>query len=237
LNSQPGRSDCGPNTGILFESGIVDLPSQTTLIVAAAAVPAGAAAAFAAQRFSLSAQPPYWVMIAACLLLWLWAVAAMPPGLILAATCVLGWVLLVLAAVDMIALRLPDMLTLPLIAAGLAVSWWLPDHDLLGHAIGAAAGLGAFWSIATLYQLMRGQEGLGLGDMKLAGAAGAWLGWQALAFVVLIACAVGLVWVGIAVLRRGRSALDERIPFGVALTFAIWLIWLYGLPELLDPNI
>lgn len=206
------------------------------LIVAGGAVPAGIAAAFAARRLSHSPLPPLALMIAACELLGLWAACTMPSAPLLAMTCALGWTLLVLATVDALALRLPDVLTLPLIAGGLAVSWWLPEHDLLGHAIGAAAGLAAFYSIAVLYRAARGVDGLGLGDAKLAGAAGAWLGWQALAFVVLIACAVGLVWVGIATMRRGRAALEERIPFGIALSFAIWIIWLYGLPAVFDPT-
>jgi leader peptidase (prepilin peptidase) / N-methyltransferase len=210
--------------------------SPSTIAVTLGALPAGFAAALAARKFSHADKPPIWSMIAACLGLGLWAAYVIPPGLLLAASCALGWTLLVLAVVDALALRLPDLLTLPLIAAGLAVSWFLPEHDLLGHAIGAASGFAAFWSIAFLYRTMRGQDGLGQGDMKLAAAAGAWLGWQALAFVVLIASAVGLVWVGIAVMRRGRTALEERIPFGVALAFAIWIIWLYGLPEIFDPT-
>jgi leader peptidase (prepilin peptidase)/N-methyltransferase len=208
------------------------LPSLAAVI---GALPIGIAATFAARRLAHSHKPALWTMIAGCLLVALWAVYVMPQDFLLAATCVLGWTLLLLATVDALALRLPDVLTLPLIGVGVAVSWFLPEHDLLGHAIGAMVGLAAFRSIAVLYQAMRGQEGLGLGDMKLAGAAGAWLGWQALAFVVLIACAVGLVWVGVATMRRGREALEERIPFGVALSLAIWLIWLYGLPEMFDP--
>jgi leader peptidase (prepilin peptidase)/N-methyltransferase len=226
--------------------------SPPTLAVLLGAVPAGVAAALAARRLSHTDRPPIWTMIAACLALglWLWAVYKMPvvtqaqeladpkpvASWIIAAGFGLGWTLLVLATVDALALRLPDILTLPLIAAGLVVSWFLPERDLLGHAIGAVAGFASFWSIAFFYRAARGQDGLGMGDVKLAAAAGAWLGWQALAFVVLIACAVGLVWVGIAVMRRGRAALEERIPFGVALTFAIWLIWLYGLPEIFDPT-
>lgn len=210
--------------------------SLPTLAVLLGAVPAGIAAASASRRLSHTDKPPIWMMIAACLALGLWAAYEMPPVLVLAASCVLGWTLLVLATVDALALRLPDVLTLPLIAAGLVVSWFLPERDLLGHAIGAAVGFASFWSIAALYRATRGQDGLGMGDVKLAAAAGAWLGWQALAFVVLIACAVGLVWVGLAVMRRGRTALEESIPFGVALTFAIWLIWLYGLPEVFDPG-
>ncbi len=226
------RALCGGSLG----DDLLEIPGNSALIVAAGAVPAGLAAAFAARRLSHTRNPPIWTMIAACLALGLWAAYVMPPGFLLAASCVLGWTLLVLAVVDSLALRLPDILTLPLIAAGLAVSWFLPEHDLLGHAVGAAVGLLAFWSIAALYRAMRGQDGLGMGDMKLAAAAGAWLDWQALAFVVLVACAVGLVWVGVAVMRRGRDALEERIPFGVALAFAIWIIWLYGLPEMFDPG-
>jgi leader peptidase (prepilin peptidase)/N-methyltransferase len=210
--------------------------SLQVLAAAGGAFPAGVAAAFAARKLSNTAQPPLAPMIAACALFGLWAAFTMPSGILLAVTCALGWTLLVLATVDALAFRLPDILTLPLIAAGLAVSWWLPEHDLMGHAIGAAAGLAAFYAISVLYRAARGVDGLGLGDAKLAGAAGAWLGWQALAFVVLVACAVGLVWVGTATMRRGRAALEERIPFGVALSFAIWVIWLYGLPAVFDPN-
>jgi prepilin signal peptidase PulO-like enzyme (type II secretory pathway) len=46
--------------------------------------------------------------------------------------------------------------------------------------------------------------------------------------VVLLACCAGLVWVGVGVVRRGKAVLEERIPFGVALCFAIWIVWLYG---------
>ncbi len=55
--------------------------------------------------------------------------------------------------------------------------------------------------------------------------------WQALPYVVLLACAVGLIWVGIAVVRRGKAALRERIPFGIALCLATWTIWLCGVPD------
>jgi leader peptidase (prepilin peptidase)/N-methyltransferase len=217
--------------------------STPGLVLLAAALPAGLAAAFAAHQLShREGMPPLGMtiaMIVACAVLGLWAATVMPTLSLLCVTCALGWTLLVLATVDALALRLPDILTLPLIAAGIAVAWWLPewrlpDQDIKDHVIGAAVGLASFYSIAVLYRAVRGQEGLGLGDMKLAGAAGAWLGWQALPFVVLLACAVGLVSVGIAVIRRGKSALEERIPFGIALAAAIWVVWLYRLPDGFD---
>jgi len=202
-------------------------------IIALAAIPAGAAATLAARRLAETAAPPAWLLIVLSIMLGLWAAAVIPWGVLLAVTCLLGWMLLVLAAVDALAFRLPDMLNLPLIALGIAVSNLLPQPDVMGHVIGMIAGLLSFYAIAEGYRAARGREGLGLGDVKLAGAAGAWLGWQALPFVVLVACFVGLVWVGLAAARRGSEGLQERIPFGVALGFALWTIWLHGLPEFL----
>jgi leader peptidase (prepilin peptidase)/N-methyltransferase len=161
-----------------------------------------------------------------------WAALTMPANWLLPATCLLGWTLFALATVDALALRLPDIFNLPLIAAGLLVSLKLGDP--LAHAIGAAAGFLVFYAIQFAYQAVRKREGLGLGDAKLAAAAGAWLGWQALPGIVLIACAVAVVWIGVAVIRRGRTVLEEQIPFGVPLCLAIWIVWLYGLPGLLD---
>ncbi len=202
------------------------------LFVVLGSVPVGIGGTFAVRKLSRTEHPRMVGMIAATLAIGTWAFTAMPDVFLLALACALGWTLLVLAMVDAFAFRLPDVLTLPLIAAGLAVSWWLPERDILGHVVATLLALTIFYAIAAAYQRTRGREGLGLGDVKLAGAAGAWLGWQALPYVVLLACAIGFLWVGIAMIRRGRSALNERIPFGVALCFAIWIVWLYGPPDL-----
>jgi len=198
-------------------------------------LPTGYAAALAARRLADNAGSLALAMIAACAVLGSWAAWIMPSLSLLAISCALGWVLLVLATIDALAFRLPDILTLPLIAAGLAVAWWLPDHDLVGHIVAALIAVLLFYAVAAVYRGVRHQDGLGLGDVKLAGAAGAWLGWQALPYVVLLASALGLVWAGVAAIRRGRGALRERIPFGIALCFAIWVIWLYGPPEFFGP--
>lgn len=203
----------------------------TFAAVLAGSIPAGYAAAVVTRRFAQSTQPPVLLMIAACALLGSWSALVMPTILLLAISCALAWTLLVLGATDALAFRLPDILTLPLLAAGLTIAWWLPDHDFLGHAIAAFLGAAVFYTVSVAYRQTRGQDGLGLGDAKLAGAAGAWLGWQALPYVVLLACAGGLIWVGIATIRRGRAALRERIPFGIALCLATWAIWLYGVPD------
>ncbi|HVV65873.1 MAG TPA: A24 family peptidase [Rhizomicrobium sp.] len=201
----------------------------------AVSLPAGYAAALAARGLAEDARLPIAAMVALCAGAFVWAGIVMPELALVAVSCALAWTLLVLGAVDALAFRLPDILTLPLIAAGLAAAQWLPQHDLLGHSLAALIAIGAFFAIAAAYRRARNREGLGMGDVKLAGAAGAWLGWQALPYVVLLASAVGLVWIGIAAMRRGREALRERIPFGVALCLAIWIIWLYGPPETFGP--
>ena len=160
----------------------------------------------------------------------LWASITMPATLLLPLTCLLGWTLFALAIIDALALRLPDVLTLPLIAAGLIASLWLADRDPIAHAIGAGIGFAVFLAIQLTYRWVRGRDGLGLGDAKLAAAAGAWLGWQALPSVTLIACAAAFVWVGIGYMTRGKRVLEEQIAFGVPLCLAIWLVWLYGTP-------
>lgn len=218
---------------------LISSPREETLsfilFVIFVSVVAGVLATLVIRKLTQSNKIPFAIVIAATLLLDIWAALVVPHGLLLAGTCVLAWALLVLSVVDAAIFRLPDIVTLPLLAMGLGVSWLLPDKDLAGHAIGALCGAAAFFLIAELYRRTRGRDGLGMGDVKLAGVAGAWLGWQALPSMVLLACSAGLVWVGIGVVRRGKTVLEERIPFGVALCFGIWIVWLYGPLEIFGP--
>jgi leader peptidase (prepilin peptidase) / N-methyltransferase len=72
--------------------------------------------------------------------------------------------------------------------------------------------------IGEVYFRRKGTEGLGLGDAKLFGAAGAWLGWQALPTVLLIGSVGGLVFA----LIRGRT---DRVAFGPWLALGLWVMW------------
>ena len=167
-------------------------------------------------------------MLTALAPIFLWAALAGPAGAILAASLVLGWTLVVLAAIDVLSFRLPDALTLPLLLAGLAVSLLLPDRPLLDHLAGAAVGWSGLAGLAWAYRRARGVDGLGLGDAKLLGAAGAWLGWTPLPSVLIIGCLVAFAWVGARTLRNGRAAAQERLAFGAPLSLAIWIVWLHG---------
>jgi leader peptidase (prepilin peptidase)/N-methyltransferase len=175
-----------------------------------------------------AAAPPLWAALAATLTAFLWAALISPPLWLLAVSLGLGWVLLCLAAVDIAAFRLPDVLTLPLTAAGLVVAALLPGRPILDHLAGAAVGWGLLAGLALAYRRWRKIDGLGLGDAKLLAAAGAWLGWQALPSVLLIGCLIAFAWVAARRVRQGRQSLAEPIAFGAPLALAFWIVWLHG---------
>lgn len=147
---------------------------------------------------------------------------AAPPSL---ASCLLLLLLAALSGIDVLAQRLPNELTLSLLAVGLVVTALVTPDALIWHAVGAAAGLIAFWGIAALYRRLRDRDGLGGGDAKFLSAIGAWVGLDGLPSVLLIACASAL---GLLIATRRLNAWTQRIAFGPFLALGCWLTWLYG---------
>lgn len=157
----------------------------------------------------------------------LWAMTLLS-GWLLWMTAVFGWTLLALTLIDWRHFILPDVLTLPLAPAGIAVNWLSGERSLLDTALGAIFGYCAFALIAWAYRRWRGREGLGIGDAKLLAALGAWVGAAGLPSVVLLASVLALVTALAAQGLRGRVSLLERVPFGPFLAAAGWVVWLYG---------
>jgi leader peptidase (prepilin peptidase)/N-methyltransferase len=149
-------------------------------------------------------------------------------GWLLLASCVLGWTLLTLALIDLRAFILPDVLTLPLIPAGLGVILLINPDQLQSHLLAAVLGWLAFTGIALAYGYLRGREGLGAGDAKLLTAGGAWVGLQGLPGIVLIAGVSGLTTALLMRLTGRPLSATTSIPFGAHLALGIWLVWLYG---------
>ncbi|HEX7855982.1 MAG TPA: A24 family peptidase [Sphingobium sp.] len=135
--------------------------------------------------------------------------------------CLLGWIVLALALLDARHFWLPDALTLPLAFLGLTIGPFVTDASMPDRWIGAAVGYGALMAIALGYRALRGREGLGLGDAKLLGAIGAWTGWQALPFVLLIASVAALGWAGVMALRGQAVDGASRLPLGTFLCLAM----------------
>lgn len=147
---------------------------------------------------------------------------------------VLTWFLIALTFIDIDRQLLPDNLTLPLLWLGLVLSLWGPQPgdaavpvDLRSSLIGAVAGYLSLWSIYHLFRLTTGKEGMGYGDFKLFAALGAWLGWQMLLPIVLVAAAVGAV-AGIAILSFKGKDRGTPIAFGPFLAAAGWLMLMFG---------
>ena len=144
------------------------------------------------------------------------------------AGAILIMALIVLAIIDFRTFRLPDIITLPLMMTGLIFNFlYQPGFTSIDSAlVGAALGFGFLWVVNFLYRLLKKQDGIGLGDAKLLAALGAWMGWQALPEILLLASLLGLVggWVW---LRWQRLATNQAFPFGPFIAFAgiIALLW------------
>ena len=149
----------------------------------------------------------------------------------LAASMPLAGALAVLSAIDLRSFRLPDAITLPLIAAGLVLAWlaWQSGvESALWRPVAAAAGFLFLYAVALTYRRLRGRDGLGLGDAKLLAAAGAWLGFSGLPTVMLWATGVALGCIAAAALMGRQVDGASRIPFGPFLALGFWMVWVYG---------
>lgn len=173
----------------------------------------------------ISASYPAIELAAVAVVLW---AAFVLDGWLYWATCLLGWALLALAAADLRTMLLPDALTLPLLVAGLAVAAALGGDRLPAHLAGAVVGFAVLCAVGILYRWLRGRDGIGLGDAKLLGAAGAWVGWLGLPSVLLVAGATALVAVIVARLAGRPVGAADPVPFGAFLAFGSWWVWLYG---------
>ena len=142
--------------------------------------------------------------------------------------CLFGWMLLAVAWIDLRTMLLPDALTLPLLAIGLTVTAITRSDAILDHILAAVLGYPSLFAVAWTYRRFRGRDGLGMGDAKLLGAIGAWLGLSELPFVLLLAACAGLAAACAATLAGRRMTAATAIPFGPFLALSGWLLWLYG---------
>ena len=143
-------------------------------------------------------------------------------------------ILVYLAYIDLRSFRLPDRVTLPLVAAGIGFNYFsdLRFTDPQAALIGACLGYAFLWALNLAYRILTGKNGVGMGDAKLLAGLGAWLGWSSLPSVLLLAsvtgCIGGVIW-----LRCNKQSYQQAFPFGPFLAIAgiIALLW----PQLLQP--
>lgn len=137
-----------------------------------------------------------------------------------ALTFAFACVLLAVALIDLDTLRIPDILSLPLLPLGLLAAWAVGptlhvtvEQSLLGLLIGG----GTLLVITYGYFALTGREGMGLGDYRLMAGVGAWLGWQSLLFLLMASAIQGLLFAAVVKLLRLEGhlpGLDDPDPVG-----------------------
>ena len=131
--------------------------------------------------------------------------------------------LIALSFIDLDTFRLPDVLTLPLLGIGLLGGFLLQGSPTGWESLLSALGAGGlFWCIARVYP-----QGMGLGDVKLIAALGAFLGFPSIFLAVFVGSFVGAV-VGIFFLFTGQKRFGQQIPFGPYLALGVILKLLWG---------
>jgi len=115
--------------------------------------------------------------------------------------------------------------------AVLVEAGWL-GFDLLmalgWAALSAIVCGGVFFLLRELFFRLRGVEGLGFGDVKLAATGGVWLGWELFPFAVSVAAIGAIAWIVVAAAINRSWPRERKIPFAAFLAPAIWVCWLYS---------
>ena len=143
--------------------------------------------------------------------------------------------LVILSVIDGEFFILPDRLTYPLVILGFLLAALYPGHlgsstigaGLLRALIGAVAGGLSLWLIGVLGKAAFKKEAMGLGDVKLMAAVGAWQGWELVLFAIFLGALVAAV-VGITCIVMKKAKLGSKIPFGPYLAAGSLITLFFG---------
>jgi len=141
---------------------------------------------------------------------------------------VFGCALIVLFVTDLQHKILPNAITLPGIVVGFVCSFFLPP-GWLSSLIGLAIGGGFLLAMAEAYYRFRGQEGLGMGDVKLLAMIGAFLGGKLVLLTLGVASFTGSIAGGL-LIASGRGSMKYALPFGTFLAIGALFAATWGDP-------
>jgi len=141
---------------------------------------------------------------------------------------IFGCALIVLFVTDLQHKILPNVITLPGIVIGFVCSIFLPP-GWVSSLIGILVGGGVLFAIAEVYYRVRGQEGLGMGDVKLLGMIGAFLGWKLVLLTLVFASFTGSLAGGM-LIASGRGGMKYALPFGTFLAVGALFAATWGDP-------
>jgi leader peptidase (prepilin peptidase)/N-methyltransferase len=126
------------------------------------------------------------------------------------------YALIVIAFIDLDTYLIPDVLSLTGIAVGFLGSLVSPHLSWSDSLIGILFGGGILYLVAWAYRVIRHQDGMGGGDIKLLAMIGAFIGWAGVVFTLFAASIAGAL-VGVAVMLKTRQGMEARVPFGPVL--------------------
>ena len=149
------------------------------------------------------------------------------PTLEALAAAVLCALLVALALIDVEHFLLPDVITLPGIAVGLAFSPWLSWGGLKASLLGALVGGGILLALWGGWYLLRKEEGMGLGDVKMLAMVGAFLGVRGVLVTLLGGSILGSI-VGLLLMSKSEAGLKSKLPFGTFLALGALLALFVG---------
>ena len=150
------------------------------------------------------------------------------PTLLTVVRLVFACALIVLFVTDLQHKILPNVITLPGIVIGFICSVFLPP-GWMSSLIGLVIGGGFLLAIAEAYYRLRGQEGLGMGDVKLLAMIGAFLGWKLVLLTLVFASFTGSLAGGL-LIASGRGGMKYQLPFGTFLAVGAVLAATWGDP-------
>lgn len=134
--------------------------------------------------------------------------------------------MVVLFVIDLQHHLLPNVITVPGIVVGFALSFLFPP-GWIASLIGLIAGGGVLFAIAEAWYRLRGIEGLGMGDVKMLAMIGAFLGWK-LVLVTLVLSSIGGSLIGILVIAIKRGGMKHALPYGTFLALGALAASLVG---------
>jgi leader peptidase (prepilin peptidase)/N-methyltransferase len=149
-----------------------------------------------------------------------------PPGPQLVARLIFVCLLIVLFGIDLEHQLLPNVITLPGIVVGLALSLVAPP-GVVDALVGAILGAGVLYAIAAGYYMVRKEEGMGMGDVKMLAMIGAFLGWQAVLLTLVLSSFSGAV-IGVGLLALSGRGMRHALPFGTFLALGALVAMLSG---------
>jgi leader peptidase (prepilin peptidase)/N-methyltransferase len=122
---------------------------------------------------------------------------------------------------------IPDTISLPGIPIFFLAALAVPTVSWQASAIGIIVGGGSLFTVAWVYQLVTGREGMGGGDIKLLAMIGAIIGWQGILFTLFAASAIGTL-VGIMAMIKAGKGMKLAIPFGPFLAAGAIIYLFFG---------